>query len=267
MNLNDISTQLLFTTVPIWTEDKNGNLVSATAFIYNISSPFEPTKSIPLLVTNNHVVSEAKRILIELTEGKAEKPDCNKRIHAELDVNAFIDFKDETLDIAATPIAPIINQVNEANKTIFFRSVGTELIPTDEILNNLAAMEEIVFIGYPSGLRDDKNGSPLIRRGITSTPVWNDFQGEPAFLIDAGVFPGSSGSPVFILNQGSYSTQDGVVVGSRLLFLGVLTQTMIRNTGGGEVYIGIGKVIRSDAIKSFLDRVVQKILMSQNRNN
>lgn len=266
MNLNDISTQLLFTTVPIWAEYNNrDHVVSATAFIYNVSFPFEPTQSIPLLVTNNHVISGANRILIELIEGKGEKPDCNKRIHAELDANDFIEFRDEALDIAAIPIAPIINQLNEANKTIFFRSVGTELIPTDEILNNLAAMEEIVFIGYPSGLRDEKNASPLIRRGITSTPAWNDFQGQPAFLIDAGVFPGSSGSPVFILNQGAYSTQNGLVVGSRLLFLGVLTETIMRNTGSGEVYLGIGKVIRSDAIKSFLDKVVQKNLPIQNR--
>ena len=57
--------------------------------------------------------------------------------------------------------------------------------------------EEIVFIGYPSGLRDEHNSTPLIRRGITASPIWNDFGNDPIFLIDAGVYPGSSGSPVF----------------------------------------------------------------------
>ena len=74
MNLNDISTQLLFTTVPIWTEDSEGKKSSATAFIYNLPIPGKPDQSVPLLVTNHHVVAGARRGLIELIERDGDKP-------------------------------------------------------------------------------------------------------------------------------------------------------------------------------------------------
>jgi hypothetical protein len=129
----------------------------------------------------------------------------------------------------------------------------TSVVPTQEAVDQLAAVEEVVFIGYPSGLRDERNSTPLIRRGITASPVWNDFGGDPVFLIDAGVYPGSSGSPVFILNQGAYATKDGLDVGSRLMFLGMVSQTMMRNEGGTSAYLGLGRVIKSIAIKAAVD--------------
>ena len=144
---------------------------------------------------------------------------------------------------------------------IFFWSIDPSLVPKPEVLGDLSAMEEIVFIGYPCGLRDEINSIPLIRYGITSTPVWNDFQGTPYFLIDAGVFPGSSGSPVFILNQGTYLTKSGMKIGSRILFLGILSETMIRQSSS-EVYLGIGKVLRSDVLTKFLSKVATSTLVA-----
>jgi hypothetical protein len=57
-----------------------------------------------------------------------------------------------------------------------------------------------------------------------------DFEGTPRFLIDASVFGGSSGSPVFIMNQGFTATKNGgISLGvSRLLFLGVVAAVYFR---------------------------------------
>ncbi|MFR3321383.1 MAG: hypothetical protein ACLTSZ_09905 [Lachnospiraceae bacterium] len=88
-----------------------------------------------------------------------------------------------------------------------------EYAAKEEQIEYFAAIEDITFIGYPSGLYDSVNKLPIIRQGITATPIWNQFNGENVFLIDAGVFPGSSGSPVFIYNHGSYPTKDGIAIG------------------------------------------------------
>jgi hypothetical protein len=78
----------------------------------------------------------------------------------------------------------------------------------------------VTFIGYPNGIWDSKNLLPVVMRGTTASPIEVDFEGTPRFLIDASVFGGSSGSPVFILNQGTYSMKDGgVAVGSRFTSL------------------------------------------------
>lgn len=260
MNLNDLSTQLLFTTLPIWTENADGGQGSATAFVYNVPVPGDAGRSIPLLVTNYHVVEKAKRGLVELVERRDMLPATDKRVRVELDEKSLRGMVDPALDLAVMALGPVLNELEARGRPAFFRSVTPDLIPQDAAVADLAAMEEVVFIGYPAGLRDDKNASPLIRRGITSTPVWNDYQGEPAFLIDAGVFPGSSGSPVFILNQGAYQIKDALVVGSRLIFLGVLTQTIIRSSATSEVYLGLGKVLKSSALRSFIDRAVRHLL-------
>lgn len=257
MNLQDISTQLLFTTVPVWAERADKTVNTGTGFIFNATFSGNPSHAIPFLVTNHHVVKDAVRGLAEFNERMPDgSPNVEKRVRVEIDQVSLTAFSDAQLDIAVVPLGPVVNQLESISRPVFFRAIDPSLLPEKEALNKLAAIESVVFIGYPSGLRDQKNNMPLVRRGITSTPVWNDFEGEPAFLIDAGVFPGSSGSPVFIFDQGSYASGPDVVIGSRLLFLGMIKESMIANKTGQ--FIGIGRVLRSDAIDRFISNVTMK---------
>ena len=50
MNINDISTQLLYTTVPIYAKNNNGSFSSGTGFIFSVME--QNDTSIPLLITN-----------------------------------------------------------------------------------------------------------------------------------------------------------------------------------------------------------------------
>ena len=258
MNINDVSTQLLFTTVPIWVEKAEGT-ESGTAFFLNIPVGADTDQVLPLLVTNHHVVRGGSRAVIELVERQGDQPLPSKKVRVELPQSTLEAHVDEDLDLAAIPIGPVLNQLDGANRPVFYRSASLDLVPSEQDWNDLAAVEDVVFIGYPSGLRDETNATPLIRRGITATPVWNDFEGRPFFLIDAGVFPGSSGSPVFVLNQGSYSTAKGLVVGNRLMLLGVISQSMIRPEKGSRVFLGLGKVVNGQAVKRFLTSVADAV--------
>lgn len=252
MNLNDLSTQLLFTTVPLWVRKSSG-VSTGTGFLYNVPLPEDPTKSIPILVTNYHVVEGASEAVIELVEREGDAPILQKRVRAQIPAELLLARTDARLDVALIPLGPLLNQLDAAKRPVFFRAVGPEVIPSPEVISELAAVEDVVFIGYPSGVRDEHNSTPLIRRGITASPVWNDFGNEPVFLIDAGVYPGSSGSPVFIMNQGSYTTRNGLVVGTRLLFLGLITSTMLRAESVGSAYLGLGRVVKSTAVKAAID--------------
>jgi hypothetical protein len=211
------------------------------------------------LLTNFHVVKNAKRGIIEFVERDGEKPGKGKRIRVEIEGKDLISFTDEPNDLAAIPIAPIMNQLETAGNGVFIRSITPELIATDETLSQLSAIEEIIFIGYPSGLYDDHNLTPIVRKGITASPIWNDFQGKPVFLIDAGVFPGSSGSPVFIMNQGGFGSSNGFAIGNRLIFLGMISESILRVDGTSpSVFLGLGKVIKSKTIKNFLETLLTK---------
>ena len=260
MNLNDLSTQLLYTTVPVWTEAESGERGSATAFIYNVSVPDKSGLTVPLLITNYHVLANAKRAQIEMIERHDKSPARENRVRIELLTDMPQTSYDIALDIAVVPLGPAFKELEAANRPAFFHSITPDIIPQSESVDSFSAMEDIVFIGYPSGLRDDINANPLIRRGITSTPVWNDYQGDQVFLIDAGVYPGSSGSPVFILNQGAYPTSNGLSVGNRLFFLGMISQTIIRDDSRSQTYLGLGEVLKSSAIQGFVNKWVREVL-------
>jgi hypothetical protein len=82
------------------------------------------------------------------------------------------------------------------------------------------------MVGYPNGLWDAKNNFPLLRRGITAShpAIDYDVNGVATTVVDMACFPGSSGSPIFIYDNGSFIDKKGNVHlgSSRAIMLGVL---------------------------------------------
>lgn len=254
MNISDISTQLLYTTVPIWVEHLDGNITSATSFIVNKKAEIG---IIPFLVTNKHVIQNAKNVIIKMAKMENDMPSKNEGITIELNLS---DVKCDDTDIAAFPIGHLLNKLQLQNSQVFFRALSDEMFPDEEKINNLSAIEEIIFIGYPSGIYDSENLTPLVRKGITATPLWNDFQKQPKFIIDAGVFPGSSGSPVFIFNPHIFSSENNIHFGVRLLFLGILTEYLQRSQSNNiNVYLNLGQVIKGEILNKFLNSLIKEI--------
>ena len=101
-------------------------------------------------------------------------------------------------------------------------------------LEQRAALEEIVMIGYPIGLWDKQNNYPIFRKGFTASHPAFDFNEKGIALADIAAFPGSSGSPIYILNEGSYRDKKGsIYIGnSRLIFLAILFAGPTINTQG-----------------------------------
>lgn len=256
MEINDIGTQLLYTTVPIYAHNSDKSLSTGTGFLFSVRE--SETESIPLLITNYHVLKDAMLGFVELHIGEKGFP-TDKTIRVQFDKSIIDGNKLGKLDLIAVPLAGTFNDFQNRNIEIFFRTVNQNMVPTKEQEDKLSAIENITFIGYPSGLYDEKNKISIIRQGITATPIWNDFKGEEVFLIDAGVFPGSSGSPVFIYNQGTYPVKDGIALGSRLIFVGVLSKTMLRDNATGKAYLNLGEVINSRAMYRELNKFIQRL--------
>ncbi|MBQ8977321.1 MAG: trypsin-like peptidase domain-containing protein [Succinivibrionaceae bacterium] len=256
MNINDISTQLLYTTVPIFTETQNHDISIGTGFIFSVREGEDG--SIPLLITSNHIFKDAINGYFELHIGENGKP-TNKTVRVQFDKCVIEGNKLGNLDAIAIPLASALLSLQKQGINVFFRAVDQNMIPSLESQQNFAAIEEVTFIGYPSGIYDDKNKLPITRRGVTATPIWNNFDGKDEFLVDGGVFPGSSGSPVFIFNQGSFSAPNGIVLGNRLLFVGIISTTLSHVNQTEKDYLNLGKVINGRAIIRELELFVNKI--------
>jgi len=266
VNIDNIGTQLLYTTVPILAEKEDGTQVAGTGFLFNYAQDRDKGLFIPLIITNRHVVEGAKRGIIQFVTQENNLPIKEKRVRVEFDAGFFQVYIDSTIDLVAAPIAPLFQQLEQRNISIFYRSIDSTIIPDEKQTENLGAVEDVIFIGYPSGLFDSYNATPIIRRGITATPAWNNYNNESKFLIDAGVFPGSSGSPVFIFNQGSYPSGNNIAIGTRIYFLGVLTESILNaGIGDNRYFLGLGVVINSESLQQYLKALVSKLLASQSK--
>ena len=256
MNLEDIGTQLMYTTAPIYALRNDKSISAGTSFMFSVNQT--ENTSIPLLITNYHVVKDSIGGYVEMHLAKNGNP-SKEVVRVQFDKAVLEPNKLGNLDLVALPLAGAINDMQGKGIQIFFKSIDCSLLPKSNDVDEFSAIEEITFIGYPSAIYDTVNKTPVIRQGITATPIWNDFKGERVFLIDAGVFPGSSGSPVFIYNRGTYPTRDGIAVGSRIKFVGILKETMQRKENAGLDYLNLGVVINSMSFYDELNKYIMKM--------
>ena len=101
-----------------------------------------------------------------------------------------------------------------------------------KVLASFRPMRVLVVIGYPSGIWDSVHNLPILRSANTATPLDIDYKGRPQFLINGACFSGSSGSPIFLANEGSYADRGGLVLGNRLFLVGVLSATYTQSLQG-----------------------------------
>ena len=189
----------MFTTIRIETIDYNDEKGVATGFLF--WNRIDDNKGSLFLVTNRHVIENSKRATYHVIKKKENKPWLGEALHTD-DPNPkerWFFHPDPKIDVAITPFVPILKHFESQGGEIFYRNIQSDLIPTEkDLVDDIDAIEDIIFIGYPIGLYDEQNYTPIIRKGITATPVYIDFNGKKQFLIDASIFPGSSGSPVFL---------------------------------------------------------------------
>lgn len=181
---------------------------------------------IPCIVTNKHVISGAVTGIFHITIADENgNPILGNYEKVKFDdfEKIWIKHPSFDIDLAILPIAPILMKMRSTGKEPYFIPLDKNILPTNELLEELSPMEDIVMIGYPNGLWDRKHNLPIIRKGITATHPKLNYNGKMEFLIDAACFPGSSGSPVFLANLGSFTGKNGsLMAGFRIALLGTL---------------------------------------------
>lgn len=265
---NSLDKSLFFCTTRIETISSDGKTNGyGTGFVFNYEvEGFQGTNIIPFIVTCRHVLdgfASASFSFVKKTDGN---PDLGKRCTVIIpDIKRLVFYNpDPHIDLALIPLQPILEEFKKIGQNPYFVGLDKKLVPDRGASEDLSAIQPIVFIGYPSGLHDEVNLLPIARRGFTASPYIVDFNGLPFFLIDASVFPGSSGSPVMVLDEGMYREGELYVAGSRLFFLGLVDQAYIRKSEGivkfkplptqfvpvvdEEHYLNLGAVIKAKAI-------------------
>jgi len=131
--------------------------------------------------------------------------------------------------------------------------------------------DEILVIGYPLGLKQGTTNFPLVRQGIIATRIgetlheeYGDSDGTMrtrvlrGFLIDGGIIPGSSGSPVVLKPVTSRLVKGEIRLGvTPAILLGIVAETRFApiSTEIGDIpsFAGLGLAFDAATIKETIE--------------
>lgn len=261
-----VADQLFFTTVYI-EASVPGGISTGTGFVVN----YETSQgTFPILVTNKHVLGDFSDVTFRMVAAENGMP---SRRATQISVSeiipgeTWVGHPDGNVDVAVMPFGNIMTAMASNGAPPYFRAFGSDNFLTQDQADELDGIEQVLFVGYPNGLFDTSSWMPIVRRGQTATPIYNDYCGRPSFLIDASVFPGSSGSPVVIYDKGMVFDRHGAInIGSSRFFLvGVVAAVYTRQVKGQivltqgtpvaqfEDMIDLGIVYKAGAIQVAVD--------------
>lgn len=227
MNLVDMAA---LSTVRLEGIAPDGSSSVGTGYFFKWQHP-SLSQHCPAIITNKHVVDGCSHIkaifwvtdasITPRSDGSVEVQD---KVELLIEVGGFnvVRHPSAEVDLCFLPLVSFLEQLPRGKvlKNVFLDK-GWLLTPEERA--HLRSVEPIVMIGYPNGLWDELNNRPIARKGVTASHALVKWNGKQEFMIDAACFPGSSGSPVFLHEDGLYSLPDGSYTpGARMRLLGTL---------------------------------------------
>ena len=247
--------QIVYITARVEIKLHNTNSIG-TGFFYHAPLNDGTNRSVTLLISNRHVFLDPKaRLIISLNRKKEDDTPEFGNVITFNQVgfeDGYFAHPDSGVDLACINVGPI------TRTDAFYRNLGDDLLkPID--YEKVAVGSEVIFVGYPENRYDVVNNLPLIRKGWIASMPNVDFNGKGQIVIDAQIFQGSSGSPVFVHWDGNYS------------LLGVVSQTMIRHSQlqtlpvnmplvGVEQMLGLGIVIKQRHVRELIDCAIEEFI-------
>ncbi len=238
-----------------------GERVSVGSSFYCVF-PLKTLGAVPVLITNRHVVEGFRKIRIVLSTAPDPRQATleRRRVLAFDRLDEVVHFHDNPkIDLAAILLRPILDRNVDDGSTIYLDEISLKDFAAEGIESRLRFVEDVLVVGYPQGEWDETRNLPLFRRGITASPAMLDYKGESKFLIDCSIFPGSSGSPVFLYNFPAYVEDGKVSFGERSALLGVVSAFLAHNLEGTveEIEIPTATAVTKSAMPSNLGVVVK----------
>ncbi len=235
-----------------------------------------PDRSFIYLVTAKHVLKDTdgkylKEITVRLNfkEPKAEVGYGNIEHIPVADPNntehtVWLQDSNVAVDVAAFPLAP--------SSDIFdWRSIPISMFVDDSTLRSdlVAEGDSAYFIGLMEQYYGKNRNYPVVRRGslalMTDEQIDTPTGRQRAFIAELVIWPGNSGSPVFLNLTGVREGKGGnITIGGSFRFLGILSgsyNNIIEGTvldatnarWGNGLPTGISFIVPADRLKAVLD--------------
>jgi hypothetical protein len=243
MNLDDtfhFMTTLVVTSTPVGQKQSTG-------FYYHHLAPGNSSKTGPQwcavqntwLVTNRHVILpkiDGKEVMPTTFAFHLRRIDGNKlrwdpiTLTKEELLKRARFHKHSEVDVAVVDVHDLLlNKVKGDGKYLQWYSVSPDNFAGQNNIN-VQASDDVIAIGYPRGFYDEVNLYPIVKSGIIASRWGTNFNGKPYFLIDAKLFPGSSGS-IVLSKPTDFVVKDGQVCSAKekqFAFLGIFSGEPIK---------------------------------------
>ena len=179
---------------------------SATGFFYKNESDV-------YLVTNRHVVvNEREKLYPDHLRIRVHTSQTNLLPNRDLDIPLYDGrmplFLEHQQGKNVDVVVIKINSFLESND--FIHPWSTNYFPQQNDLVELG--DSVIVMGYPMAFYDRRHNLPISRSGTLASLYGAPFDGNPYFLIDTNLHPGTSGSPVYIPRSALRKTTAGVQV-------------------------------------------------------
>ena len=212
----DLDSKLNHMTTLIVTESPQGT-TRGSGFFYSVSDRPDPdgpeyqwVRTDIWLITNRHVVMpkvsavETHPTAIKVHLRRWDESGRPEWIPVVLSGDGIKEqvrlHPNEGVDVAAINVSELFRQEVESNKDRFTYAspfcLSRSLLARHNKTIRIEASTDVLVVGYPRGYYDDVNLFPIVKSGIVASKWGARFGGDPCFLIDARLFPGSSGSVV-----------------------------------------------------------------------
>ncbi len=256
----DISEMLYKSTVFIQNSDypdQNG-----TGFLFRFNNILG--QAVDVIVTNKHVAEACKNYTFYFQSTVKDETEAIECSFQECEW-----LFHSSADLAICLLSHIVELCNSDKPNLLIIPFTTDNIPTQDYVNNMSCIDDVLMVGYPSGVYDAANNLPMMRRGITATPYKYDFNDQPEFMIDAGMFKGSSGSPICsaqpipddtLLENRQHYPLLGIVYMVQMFPIAKLNGTAL------TVPNGLGNAIKSRCLLDFIPELEERIKFRNIRN-
>jgi hypothetical protein len=243
--------QILYSALRLHVQTQSGEFVQATGFMIRLHNPINQRKSKICLITNKHVVSDALKIFFQIhhVDDDGNRLYSYEKFELEVEIKRNV-FLHPNADLAVVLIGECVRKHRrDTKKKLFCIPIQEKSIYSDERLNRLNIIEDIVMPGFANEFRDPLSKLPVIRKGTTASPSGNNWNNEPVFITDLQIEEGASGSPIFLLDYNNIALI-GVAKQSIRYTLDLLSSSD-EVAGTVNVNSGMGYAVKSNQIFYF----------------
>jgi hypothetical protein len=191
--------------------------------------------NVPAIVTTKRMVEKAITIsFVFLEADKNGMPlyDKQQLVTVKKTELPILYHPEKNVDLAVIPINSLLEYFSSKKININYRTLDDSVIPTDSVMQTLTAFEDLYILGHPSAISAELAGKPLLRKGVTGTALYLDYDHQKEFLGSIPVYDGDAGAPLLIYESNFSNRYDAPRTGKDRIFLvGIHYASYTKNFG------------------------------------